>query len=171
LTEEKPTIAYVLSLIAGFLIVLGRLVSSAFIGMMRDWHDGWAGMMGGYGMMSFPIWGRSMAFGIVGMITGIIVIIGAVMLSSRPRESRTLGTIILVFSILSLFGGLGGFGIGAILGIIGGALAISWAPTPPAVISTQQPTKYCVQCGQAMAADADYCFKCGKNNRNSARAR
>lgn len=37
------------------------------------------------------------------------------------------GVLIPIFSILSLFGG-GGFFIGMILGIIGGALGLAWKP-------------------------------------------
>jgi hypothetical protein len=38
--------------------------------------------------------------------------------------------LILVFSILS-FIGLGGFVVGAILGIVGGVLALRWKPSTP----------------------------------------
>ncbi|WP_309492044.1 DUF6114 domain-containing protein [Candidatus Hecatella orcuttiae] len=127
---EKPTAAFVLSLVAGVLIALGGAVSSVFMGMMGLYSGGWRGMMGGYGMMGWPVWGFGVAFGITGLVVGVIVIIGAIMLDSRPQEHRTWGVIILVFSILSILGGMGGFGLGLILGIIGGALAIGW--TPPA---------------------------------------
>lgn len=161
MSEEKPTTAFILSLIAGILIALGGAMGSVFMGMMGGMYGGWQGMMDGYGMMGFPGWGFGMAFGIIGLIIGIIVIIGAIMLDSRPQEHKTWGIVILVFSILSIIGGMGGFGIGLILGIIGGALAISWTPTPTAMLP-QQPTKYCAQCGQAIAADAKYCPQCGK---------
>lgn len=164
--EEKPTTAYILSLIAGVLIVLGGVTGSVFMGMMGGWYGGWRGMMGpgmmgGYGMTVFPWWGLGMAFGLIGLIIGIIVIIGAIMLDSRPQEHKTWGIVILVFSILSVIGGMGGFGIGLIIGIIGGALAISWTPTGPTAIP-QKPIRYCVECGQAMDADVKYCPKCGK---------
>ena len=63
----------------------------------------------------------------IGLISGVIVVICAIMLGSRPVEHTTWGTLILVFSIISFFG-MGGFFIGAILGIAGGALALSWRP-------------------------------------------
>jgi hypothetical protein len=84
---------------------------------------GYGGMMGGFGMMGG--WGGS--FGFIGLIAGIVVVIGAIMLGSRPAEHATWGTMIIVFSIISFFG-MGGFFIGAILGIAGGALALSWRP-------------------------------------------
>jgi hypothetical protein len=55
------------------------------------------------------------------------VIIGAFMLNTRPLEHVTWGTLVLVFSAVSLISMRGWF-IGAVLGIIGGAFAISWKP-------------------------------------------
>jgi len=91
---------------------------------------GLGGMMGGFGGMmgslGVPL-GFMGGFSLLGLISGIIVIIGATMLNAHPKEHITWGTIILVFSIVSLFG-MGGFFIGAMLGIIGGALALAWRP-------------------------------------------
>lgn len=85
---------------------------------------GYGGMMGGFGI---PL-GFMSGLSLLGLVSGIFVIIGALMLNTRPMEHTTWGTIILIFSIISLLG-MGGFFIGAILGIIGGALALSWRPT------------------------------------------
>ncbi|MCW4033547.1 MAG: DUF6114 domain-containing protein [Candidatus Bathyarchaeota archaeon] len=133
MAEEKPTTAYILSLIAGILMLLGGGMGT-YTGMMGGTYSNFYGMMGGrsmmggYNMMGSPSWGYGMGFGIIGLIFGILVIFGAIMLDSKPKEHKTWGTLILIFSILSIFGGMGGFGIGMILGIIGGALAISWSP-------------------------------------------
>jgi uncharacterized membrane protein YjjB (DUF3815 family) len=55
------------------------------------------------------------------------------MLNKKPEEHNTWGTLIIVFSVLSVFGGaMGGFAAGLILGLIGGILAITWkAPVKP----------------------------------------
>ncbi len=66
--------------------------------------------------------------GIVGIVFGLIVIVSAIMLNIRPEQHMTWGALIAVFSILSLFGGAGGFFVGLILGLIGGILAITWKP-------------------------------------------
>lgn len=79
--------------------------------------------MGGFGV---PI-GFMSGLSLLGLVSGILVIIGALMLNTRPAEHGTWGTIILIFSVISLLG-MGGFFIGAILGIVGGALALSWRP-------------------------------------------
>jgi hypothetical protein len=121
-----------LSLIGGILILLGGVISSlwfifgsasfgGFGHMMSGFMDGWHGMMGSYG---FPI-GFMTGVSLIGLVSGIIVTIGAVMLNTRPTEHATWGTLILIFSIIS-FVSMGGFFVGAILGIIGGAFAISW---------------------------------------------
>ena len=121
-----PTAPFVLSLIAGLLILAGA-------GMMMTFSYGtpYYGMMGGYygtangyyGMMGGWFYGA----GVVGLIAGIVVLIGAAMIYVRPRSASTWGLLVLIFSIVSFFG-MGGFLIGAILGIIGGVLAMTWKP-------------------------------------------
>jgi hypothetical protein len=49
------------------------------------------------------------------------------MLLMNTGEARTWSVLILVFSILSIMG-FGGFVVGAVLGIVGGALALRWRP-------------------------------------------
>lgn len=87
--------------------------------MMGGYH----GFMGGYG----GSYGSFSILSIVGLVSGAIVVIGALMLRMQPQEHLTWGILILVFSIIS-FAGMGGYFIGALLGIIGGALALSYRP-------------------------------------------
>jgi len=65
--------------------------------------------------------------GLLGLVSGIIVLVSAVMLLSNQGQPRTWGVLTLIFSVLS-FLGLGGFVIGAVLGIVGGILALRWKP-------------------------------------------
>ncbi len=83
------------------------------------------------GEFSLP-YSLMMGFELVGLISGAFVLIGAIMIRMRPSEHVAWGVIVLVFSITS-FLGMGGFMIGALLGIAGGALALSWRP--PARVS------------------------------------
>ncbi|MFQ5998323.1 MAG: DUF6114 domain-containing protein, partial [Candidatus Bathyarchaeia archaeon] len=55
----------------------------------------------------------------------------------NPAQNKAWGVIILVLSIISIVIG-GGFAIGFILGIIGGALAIAWHPktTPVTTVAS-----------------------------------
>ncbi len=139
--QNRPESAFVLSLIAGVLMLLGGAVTTlwftfgglGFGGMM----GGFGGMMGGFqgtmGGFGFPF-GFMSALALIGVVAGIFVIVGAVTLNARPAEHTAWGTVILVFSIVS-FLAMGGFFIGAILGIVGGALALSWRP--PAAVRAQ----------------------------------
>lgn len=66
--------------------------------------------------------------GAFGLVSGIIVLISAVMLLSNLGQRRIWGVLILIFSILS-FIGFGGFIAGAILGMVGGVLTLRWKPS------------------------------------------
>ena len=122
--EERPTTAFVLSLVGGvFILLSGGMMST--IGSF-----GFGGMMGFGGMGGMMGWTGFGLFGILGLIFGVIVVISAIMLNSKPQEHATWGTLIVLFSVLSIFGGaMGGFGVGLILGLIGGVLALTWKPT------------------------------------------
>lgn len=127
--QEKPMAAFILSLIGGIFILLGGGTMSMVGGMMGGF-SGYGGMMGrGFGMMGGLGYGFGV-LGIVGAVFGIIVIISALMLNSKPEQHSTWGTLIVIFSVLSIFGSaMGGFGVGLVLGLIGGILAITWKPT------------------------------------------
>ncbi|GBC75079.1 hypothetical protein HRbin06_00392 [archaeon HR06] len=118
---EKPTEAYILSLIASILILINSLIILIPFFAFGHFFNRFMG-----GMMTFwyPMF---TGFFIVGLIAGIVILIGSLLLNSKPNQSVTWGTLILVFSILSLFT-MGGFLVGAVLGIVGGILAITWKP-------------------------------------------
>jgi hypothetical protein len=129
-TVETPRLSFILSLIGGVLVFVGSAISivwymvgsapfGSYWGMMDSWH----GMMGNYGLSNDYM----SAFSFIGLMCGIIVIIGAFMLNTRPLEHITWGKLVLVFSAVSLIS-MGGWFIGAVLGIIGGVFAISWKP-------------------------------------------
>lgn len=131
---EKPTAAFILSLLGGIFILIGGGAMSMLGSLMGNY--GFGGMMGGYGRwsgMMGPAFGMmGLAFGVmglVGLVFGAIVIISAIMLNKKPQEHTTWGTLIIIFSAVSIFtGAMGGFGIGLILGLIGGILAVTWKP-------------------------------------------
>ena len=66
--------------------------------------------------------------GAVGLVSGLVVLISGAMLRSNPGQRTLWGVLVLVFSCLS-FLGFGGFVIGAILGIIGAIMALTWRPS------------------------------------------
>jgi len=118
---EQPTVAFVLSLLAG----LGMLAAG---GMMGGF--GWGGMMGGWQGMGGWMWGRGgiRGFGVwwpwFGIFAGIVVLVGAVMLYVKPEQRRSWGVVIVVASALNFLLGMMGLLTGT-LGVIGGVLALS----------------------------------------------
>ena len=70
--------------------------------------------------------------GLVGLVSGLIVLGSGIMLRINPRQSVVFGLLILIFSVVSFFG-TGGFIVGAVLGIIGGVMTLRWRrPAAPA---------------------------------------
>jgi len=129
LTEEKPTIAFIVSLLGGLFIVLaGLLILAAAVVLSKITS------------MSFPM---PMPFMIQGLqdfmelvggietLFGLVVIVGAILLNAHPENHVTWGVFIILFSLISIVGS-GGFVIGLVLGFIGGVLAIIWNPPSPA---------------------------------------
>jgi hypothetical protein len=153
--HEVPTTAFALSLAAGVLFLLGASMPLVFRSSFGDM----GGMMGDYdgaGMMDAEF----IVTRIVGLAFAGVVLYAAIMLNSRPAQHVTWGTLILVFAVLSVFTSWAGFGIGLILGVIGGALAIAWRPA--AALSTTAPAgRFCPHCGRAIAMDAGFCSYCG----------
>lgn len=133
---DRPVAAFVLSLIAALCILAGgaAVMTTTFPvnaspyyygGMMGGYYGG---MMGGYyGMMNVLGVGGGWFYGLgaIGTLSGIIVLVGAVMMYSRPIQTATWGALIVAFSVVSFFG-MGGFFIGAISGLAGGILALTW---------------------------------------------
>jgi hypothetical protein len=118
------TTAYVLSLIGGIIIMVGSVIAaflSAFGTPYGTYYGMGPGMMMGFGYGS----GWMLGFSLAALVFGIMVVIGAIILNARPAEHTTWGTVILIFSIVS-FIGMGGYFIGAVLGIAGGAIALSY---------------------------------------------
>ena len=113
---------------------------SLWFGGYQEQYPYYGGMMGGYNGYGGYGWmfntmngyrfgmmrGLGYGFGLLGLIFGAIVIISALMLMREPEDHSTWGTVIVIFSVLSIFGSMmAGFGIGLILGLIGGILAIA----------------------------------------------
>lgn len=133
--QETSKIAFILSLIGGVvMLIVGAIFFLWFMSggiVIGGMMGGFSGMMGGYhammGSLGVPLSFLS-GFSLVGLVSGILVVAGAIMLNIRPAEHIEWGVVIVVFSIIS-FLGTGGFLIGAVLGTIGGTLAVSWRPS------------------------------------------
>ena len=161
--QDYPSAAYILSLIGGIFIVLVGI----FVAVVGAAFTFFIGGLGGL-------------FGLIGVVFGAIIIYGATQLKSNPSQHATWGAIILVFSLISWVGALGGFFIGFLLAFIGGILAIVWSPSRaqaayapsayapaygPASPPQAAPTaagRYCPNCGRPLSADVKFCPNCGK---------
>lgn len=112
--EEEPTAAYILSLSGGISLLLGALVAILAV------------------------------VGLLGLFFVVLVIMGALKLKSNPREQTTKGIVILVCAMVG-FGPwnlFGGFLVGSILAIVGGALGLTFQPPSPSTSMPGSPTGY-----------------------------
>jgi hypothetical protein len=105
--SEKPTSAFIVSLLGGIFVLLGGLLW-AFVGTI-------IAIFSGVGFLLY-----------VFLLFGIVIIVGAVVMNSSPRFTQTWGIVIIVLGVLSLIGVV--TTLGGVLAIIGGALAVSWKP-------------------------------------------
>jgi hypothetical protein len=141
--DNYPRTAYVLSLMAGILMMASGTLALALamrIGTIIrqageiQWR---VGALVDRSLIHTSLFSPLIFLGIAtfGLLCGIVVLISAVMLKRRPAAHSTWGILIVVFSVLSFFG-FGGFFVGAVLGIVGGALALNWRlPTGPLATS------------------------------------
>ena len=129
-TTAYPKTASILALIGGMIIVLGGVLfifASAFVLPNISYTN--ISTPTGLNSAAIPalVSGVVGVMGAFGLVSGAIVLMSSVFTLSRIGQPRTWGILILVFSILS-FVGLGGFVVGAVLGMVGGILALRWKP-------------------------------------------
>jgi hypothetical protein len=158
---EKPTAAFVLSLIGGiFMLISGILLTVGF---------------------SFLLGGVGAIIGAVGLVFGLIVLLGSVMFYQNPQKHTMWGVIILVLAIID-FPGVWGFGIGSLLAFIGAILALVYKPQMAPTMMPGQPMgsmpmgtmspmgtgtpmgqmgMTCKNCGASVPAGATRCPSCG----------
>lgn len=133
---EGPKVSFVISLVAGILIIAGGALG-----------------LFGFSLIGMPLVGFTteiLLWILLELVCGIIVFIMAFMLYIFPRYVFPFGVVVIVVSVISLFFfGFGFFLIGLILGVLGGSLAITWKPPkifPPSrsclfEISVECPTR------------------------------
>jgi MFS family permease len=135
MAREKPTVAFILSLIGGIIILSVALLALAASFLISEEE------LKRFLPVEIDIENlRSIVqiAGLVGIVSGILVIVGAIMINSgKLRRVKIGGIIVIIFSIASIFAG-GGFFIGLILGLIGGILALIWKPKE----TVEKPAEY-----------------------------
>lgn len=130
-SNQKPVPAIVLSSLSGIFIIIGTVICSFFWNPSRpmSWLDailpGWE-----ENMQRWNVSGFAFAVTLLGIVFGAVIIVSAITLYTDPKRHQTWGTWIIALSTISILTSMGGLGIGLILGIIGGILAIAWEPKP-----------------------------------------
>jgi hypothetical protein len=131
-THPGTTFGFLFSLIGGLIILVASTVNliwflsgaqnfGGFGNYMRGFMDGNHNFMGNYASSNSFLAGIS----VVALVCGVIVLMGAIMLRVQPTRQHVIwAIIIIVFSVVS-FVGMGGYFIGAILSIVGGAFELS----------------------------------------------
>ncbi len=66
------------------------------------------------------------SFAFVGLVFAVFVVLCGVFATVQPQFASFFGAAGILLSVASLFGALGGFGVGTILGITGGSLCVAW---------------------------------------------
>ena len=123
MSEKRSSTAFALSLIGGVLIIFGSILPLLLFANFQQFSMGgmMSGMMGWWGSPGF----MGSWFFPLPLIGGILVLVGATMMNARPQETTIWGIVVIIFSIIG-FTGMGFSILGAIIGIIGGAIALSY---------------------------------------------
>lgn len=131
---EKPSSAFILCFISGIFILVNSIllgflaaITPTALPTLIEKYAPEATQWISIGSVFYFISVVLYTLMVVGVIFSTIIMIGSIIFYNHPNSARAIGTIILILSILSIFIG-GGFLIGFILGIIGGAAGIVWKP-------------------------------------------
>lgn len=175
--QNKPTAAYILSLLGG---IFGLLASLVFIALGAVAYaafssiDYYYGGYADYGAFGWG-WATLIGIGVWVLIASILIIVFAGKLKAHPLEHTKWGALILIFSIIGLGGGLLAF-IGGILALVYKPILVGapqqYGPPPQRAAYTQPPpqqnwgqqpiTRICPQCGRVVQENLKFCPNCGK---------
>ena len=178
--QEKPTAAFIVSMLGGIIglivsfyvmLVLGVIAQAAARQITAANPYGYTNTVNLTGLYTFFI-----VFGAWMLITSILVMVFSLKLNSNPMEHTKYGIIIIIFSII---------GVGGLLGLIGGILALVYKPIPATAQQytssqqygspqrypsqsysygyppPQQNTRVCPRCGKLVQGNTKYCPACG----------
>lgn len=126
LRVEKPTVAFVMSLVAGVIYLIIGLIGIAAATVVTSLPSV-QGISDVRTVLEVE--------GGIGLVCGVIMIVGSMWMNSENRSRvRTGAILVLVFTVVGAIFTVGGFVIGVILGLGGSILGFMWKP--PAQISS-----------------------------------
>ena len=135
-TNQGITFAYIVSLVGGLIVLMTSIINVVWFSSGTPNFGGYgsfiSGIMGGYHnfMGGASSDGFLAGISLLAVICGVIVVMSSINLRLNPQQRMIWAAVIIVFSTVS-FVGMGGFFIGAILGIIGGLFVIATRQTNP----------------------------------------
>jgi len=132
--KQGLTLAFAISLVGALIVLILSLVNLVWFGSnapnwggfgdyMRNMMGSYHNFMGSYSASTSFF----TAISIVSFVCGVIVLMSTLVLRIHPQEHFLWGIVIVVFSAIS-FVGMGGYFVGAIFGIVGGVLALTYKP-------------------------------------------
>ncbi|MBX5328162.1 MAG: DUF6114 domain-containing protein [Candidatus Bathyarchaeota archaeon] len=122
-------IASIVSLVSGVFIILGGILS--YLWLCAGWEMKWLDETMHQWKENVKAWhmeGVIQIMSIAGIAIGLLVIVLAVMVYLKPLNHKSWGGLIITFSAISLWTGMGGLSLGFILGLVGGVLTILGKP-------------------------------------------
>ncbi len=148
--QNRPTTAFILSLLGGLFMVLGTVVATAFMPGATYYYTP---------AYFYP-------FLLTSAICGILVLIVAGFLYKMPDLHVAWGIIVLVISVTGTVGVITGyfalFGApGVVFGVIGGSLAIAWKPGGAYPTAPLGVVRVCPGCGRYTPVAYAFCVSCG----------
>jgi hypothetical protein len=102
------------------------------------WGGAWS-ILGGLVILAMPAMSIRLLIAsgttvLVGIVNGVLIIIFGLFLWFAPSLRQIIGVLIVVLGVASLVtADLGGFLIGMLLAMVGGALGFAWVPTEPRI--------------------------------------
>lgn len=136
-TKQGTTFAFALSLVGGLITLILSTINviwfssgaTSFGGYgtaMKAAMDGYHNFMGSYAASNTFLAGLSL----IAVVCGVVVVMSAILLQVQPHQHTVWAIVIIAFSLVSLVG-MGGYFIGAILGIVGGGFILYLKQTRP----------------------------------------
>ncbi len=146
---ERPVVSFILCLIGGLFIVVGGVFGLAYLSSAPYYSVPY--YYGGYLFLSA-----------LGLVSGGLVLLAGAMIYAAPPHHVAWGIVAIVFSVISIFTGPtslgGGFLVGMVVGIVGGALGIAWKSGGELTLAD---VRTCLACGRHVLAEYPICPYCG----------